>query len=518
MNHPKVLVLGLDGAEPTSIRHWAETGVMPFVNELMHDGASGVLRSTVPPYTPTAWTSIVTGVNPGRHGVFGFTRWTDDGREVLVDSSVCRCKTVWDYLTDEGRSSIVVNVPVTYPPRDIHGVLVSGMGTPKDASVFASTPEWQARIEDLVPGYVPDVSVGDAVVTSERKAMATVDEIERALRQRLTLTERLLTTEPWEFAMVVLEAPDRIQHLFWKTVAPGAPDSPEKQRLLTIYRELDEGMRRLVQAAERTGPVVVVVVSDHGFQPLDWNLFINNHLIEKGLLSLKSGTSLARTARTLPAPVRRLAARVAGRAVSRGAVSAAEEIDWKSTTAFSGRVFEQGVYVRSDEAGYASSVSAVRAVLQEMPGPDGTPVVREILGRDDIYSGPRVGDAPDLFPLLDLPGVMMAGSLSHRGLWEAQPGPFGTHHEDGVIIAAGSGVTSTSDLLADAQDVAPTLLRLLGGPLPAGLDGHAIDEVGGGPIGEVALAVERDSVDPGGYTVQEEEEIVAHLKGLGYFE
>ena len=114
MSRPRVLVLGLDGAEPISLRHWAETGVMPFVREMMQDGASGVLRSTIPPYTPTAWTSIVTGVNPGRHGVFGFTRWTDDGREVLVDSSVCRCKTVWDYLTDEGRPSIVVNVPITY--------------------------------------------------------------------------------------------------------------------------------------------------------------------------------------------------------------------------------------------------------------------------------------------------------------------------------------------------------------------------------------------------------------------
>ncbi len=118
---PRVLVIGLDGAEPSSIRTGRRTGVMRFVRELMQDGASGVLRSTMPPYTPTAWTSIITGVNPGRHGVFGFTRWTDDGREVLVDSSVCRCKTVWDYLTEEGRPSIIVNVPITYPPRDIEG-------------------------------------------------------------------------------------------------------------------------------------------------------------------------------------------------------------------------------------------------------------------------------------------------------------------------------------------------------------------------------------------------------------
>ncbi len=113
---------------------------------------------------------------------------------------------------------------------------------------------------------------------------------------------------------------------------------------------------------------------------------------------------------------------------------------------------------------------------------------------------------------------MMAGSLSHRDLWERQPGPFGTHHEDGVILAAGPGVAATSELTADAQDVAPTLLRLLGGPLPVGLDGRPIEELGGETIADVSLPVERNSIDPSGYTTQEEKEIVAHLQGLGYFE
>ena len=518
MSTPRVLVIGLDGAEPSSIRYWAESGLMPFVQELMQDGASGVLRSTIPPYTPTAWTSIVTGVNPGRHGVFGFTRWTDDDREVLVDSSVCRCKTVWDYLTEQGRSSIVVNVPITYPPRDIEGVLVSGMGTPKDATVIASSSEWQERIEEIVPGYVPDVSVGDGATTSQRKAKETVDDIERALRQRLVLTERLLATEPWEFAMVVLEAPDRLQHLFWKKLEPASPASPEKDRILRVYRELDEGMRRLVRTAEDAGPVVVVVVSDHGFQALDWNLFINNHLIRNGLLALKSGPSLARLARTLPTPLRRVASRVAGLLTAGGTVSAAEEIDWSRTIAFSGRVFEQGVYVKARSDGMSASIADVRTVLESMRGPHGQPVVGDIVSREEVYWGPCVGNAPALFPMLDLPGVMMAGSISHRGLWEEQAGPFGTHHENGVILAAGPGIATTDELNADAHDVAPSLLRLLGGPLPAGLDGRPIDELGGASMKEIGIPVERQAAEPSGYTAEEEEEIVAHLQGLGYFE
>ena len=149
-------------------------------------------------------------------------------------------------------------------------------------------------------------------MTSERVAMETVDEIERALRQRLTLTEYLLSTEPWEFAMVVLEAPDRLQHLFWKKLKPTSGESPEKRRLLQIYSEMDEGMRRLVQAAEQSGPVVVVVVSDHGFQALDWNLFINNHLIRQ-VVGSKARPSLARVAAHCQRPIRRARARAAGR-------------------------------------------------------------------------------------------------------------------------------------------------------------------------------------------------------------
>lgn len=491
---------------------------MPFVRELLQDGASGVLRSTIPPYTPTAWTSIVTGVNPGRHGVFGFTRWTDDGREILVDSTVCRCKTVWDYMTEQGRPSIVVNVPITYPPRNIEGVMVSGMGTPKDASVIAAPREWQSRIEEIVPGYVPDVSIGQSVTGSESNALAAVDRIERSLSQRLTLTEHLLAKEPWEFAMVVLEAPDRLQHLFWKQLEPSAPASLQKDRLLRVYRKLDEGMRRLVKVAGRDGPVVVVVVSDHGFQSLEWNLFINNHLIRSGLLTLKKRSSLVRIARTLPGPLRRVAGPLAGRMLGVGSVSIADEIDWERTTAFSGRVFEQGVYIKNGDGIPAAVHAEVRAALERLRGPDDRQVVSEILEREEIYSGPRVKDAPALFPRLGLPGVMMAGSLSHRELWDRQPGPFGTHHDDGVIIAAGPGVAKTNALLADAQDVAPTLLQLLGGPLPSGLDGSAIEELGGAALTEVSLLIERDSVDQSAYTAEQEEEIVEHLRALGYFE
>ena len=69
----RVLLLGLDGMTYSVLEPAFEAGHMPVFQRLLERGASGVLTSTVPPYTPPGWTSIFTGVNPGKHGIFGFT-------------------------------------------------------------------------------------------------------------------------------------------------------------------------------------------------------------------------------------------------------------------------------------------------------------------------------------------------------------------------------------------------------------------------------------------------------------
>jgi predicted AlkP superfamily phosphohydrolase/phosphomutase len=519
MNPPKVLLFGLDAAEPNFLRHWSQAGVMPFLREFYEDGATGVLRSTIPPYTPTAWTSITTGVNPGRHGVFGFTRLTSNMQEAFVDANVCGCKTIWEYLTDQGRPSLVLNVPITYPPRDLNGVLVSGMGTPPGIQKFVSPASYQERIDSLVPGYVPDVSIDGSVAVSERRSWAAVDQIEAALGQRLSLAEHLLASEPWEFAMLVLEAPDRLQHLFWRRLSPSAPPSPERDRLLRIYQQMDEGMRRLANVARHEGPVVVIVVSDHGFQDWNWTLFANNLLRKHGLLALRRGLSLSSVARSLPSPLRRIAARMVSGTISRKHGPDSGQIDWARTRAFSGKVFEQGIYVRGDESPSAFR-DETRSCLETLPCPDGSSgAISELLEREDVYDGPRTTEAPTFFPRFTFPGVMMSGSLSHGELWESQSkSEGGTHHEDGVILAMGPEVQRADSLIADAQDVAPSVLQLLGAPVPRALDGAQISPITRGVVDERDMPIERTEDLISTYTEEQEREITDHLRGLGYFE
>jgi predicted AlkP superfamily phosphohydrolase/phosphomutase len=518
----RVLLLGLDGLAAGHMQWLVANGTMPFLGQMLQRGASGVLKSTIPPYTPQAWTSMVTGVNPGRHGIFGFTRWTSEGRETLVASTDRKVKTIWDLLTEEDRPSIVVNVPMTYPPQPITGVVVSGMGTPPNATDFAYPQGLYEVIQRRFPGYVTDVAIDHTATSSERGAHRTSVAIRKALEERALLMGDLLKEQPWEFAMVVFEAPDRIQHLFWKLLGPDAPDSPERDQALNIYRELDRAMARLVTDTEGGSPLTVIVASDHGFQGLDWVLYLNHVLRKHKLARLKRRPTLRGVSRLAPPVVRRMGARVLGRVSPETLKSSLlSPLDWHRSTAFAGRVYEQGVYVRaSGVADRAERRAAVARALLSIEAPDGSgAAVGEILTREDIYHGPWMEGAPDLFPVIRIPRVMVVpGFGDGRNAWSPVLLPHGTHHEDGILVATGPYVQPTTDLAAGICDVAPTILKLLGGPLPRGLDGVPIAALGGSDVEPRDITIERERPEGDAYTAQEEEAVVERLRGLGYID
>jgi predicted AlkP superfamily phosphohydrolase/phosphomutase len=523
MTTPRVLIIGLDGASPSFFQHWAGEGLLPFMQDAFEGGASGVLRSTIPPYTPTAWTSMVTGVNPGRHGVFGFTRWTDEGREVLVDSSVSRSKPLWELLSEQERPSVVINVPVTYPPRPLRGVLVSGMGTPSGARNYTYPEDVQGLITSVAPDYRTDVLVADRASRSKHASMASLRRIESSLADRLRVAEDLLVRFPWEFSMVVFEAPDRLQHLFWRLIEPGRPPSPGRQAVLDVYRRLDEGLGLLIRRVQAEGPVVVLIVSDHGFQGLDWFLSLNLYLRRHGLLELAHRSPLVWAALLMPAWARGVAGRVMTSRANEDALAprTLSALDRKRSAAFSGQVFEQGVYVcpTGNQAGDRERRELVEATLRDLPSPlDDGPAIVDVLKKEDIYWGAATSAAPDLFPRFRVPGVMLVPRLESSRLWERVTAPYGTHHPDGMVVGLGPGIVHRGDLFADAQDIAPTVLKLLGGPLPEGLDGTPIEALGGGEVPEVPMRTDRAESSPTSYSAQEEEEIAEHLRGLGYLE
>jgi predicted AlkP superfamily phosphohydrolase/phosphomutase len=152
---PKVFVIGLDGATFDLIRPWAASGKLPTFKKLMDSGAWSELRSTVPPVTASAWSSFMTGKNPGAHGLFDFMQRRDDSYDLTPVSARDRDgKAVWDLISDAGKKVIVMNVPVTWPPQPVNGLLITGMLTPRSADNYTYPRELADELREHIGEYI----------------------------------------------------------------------------------------------------------------------------------------------------------------------------------------------------------------------------------------------------------------------------------------------------------------------------------------------------------------------------
>jgi predicted AlkP superfamily phosphohydrolase/phosphomutase len=280
----RVFLLGLDGATFTLLAPWAEQGYLPTLARLMAEGAWGPLESTIPASTPVAWNSLVTGVYPGKHGVFGFVRRRPGSYELEVVTSADRRRpAVWTLAGQAGIPSVVVDVPFTYPPDPIHGVMVSGLGTPDTASAFVHPPGLrEVLLREFSPFPLDVYFSGDLP--------GFLDDAHRLIEHRVRLARFLLRGFPWGFAMLGIMVTDRLQHVVWHYLDPRHPryDAEEAGRVapmvLDVYRRLDDGIGSLL--ADLPADAAVLVASDHGFGPMVRSLSLLRWLGQAGLVAL----------------------------------------------------------------------------------------------------------------------------------------------------------------------------------------------------------------------------------------
>src|SRR3954462_1093616 len=150
----RLVILGLDGATWTVLDPMRRRGLMPNLDALLAKSAHGILRSTIPPVTSAAWTTMMTGCGPARHGIFDHRYYDANADQMKVNNSTrVRVPTVWPLLSQAGRSVISLNVPATYPPLDVRGVVVSGMDAPHLEAALSGAPGLARRLRTKVPPY-----------------------------------------------------------------------------------------------------------------------------------------------------------------------------------------------------------------------------------------------------------------------------------------------------------------------------------------------------------------------------
>lgn len=513
-----ILIVGLDGATLDLVEPWVIDGTLPALGGLMRAGSFGRLASTVPPATFPSWTSFMTGVNPGRHGVFDFTRREPGTYRVrFVNATLRRSPSIWRLLSAAGRRVCVIGVPGTYPPEPVNGCMISGFDTPVTTRANASFV-YPSHLAGEVLGSegfpfadFQELSVGRG--WHARALASMLSSIERKGR----LASRLLERERWDCFMLLLGESDTVAHHFWAFHDRSSPRALAvgdgfHDAIRQVYVKLDEVVGRLCRQAPSAH---VLVVSDHGFGGAgDVAIYLNRFLEREGFLHWKaggagatvSGAARGLAARLVPeswqAPLFRFAGgRVANAIESRIRFGG---IDWTHTQAFSEELnYFPSIWlnVRGREAAgrvAAEDYDRVCADLKErlLAWQDPihrSPVVRRVWRRDEIYSGPCVEEAPDLILDLATPGGYSYVCLPSAGrggeplrrldrkelLGGKLRGMSGSHRPQGLFILKGDGVAPGELHGCWIGDLAPTILALCGCAPPAGWDGRVLSSVRG---------------------------------------
>jgi predicted AlkP superfamily phosphohydrolase/phosphomutase len=449
----RLVMIGLDSADPLLMfQRFADE--MPVLTRLRADAAWGSLHSVIPPITVPAWACMMSGRTPGELGIYGFRnrRAYDYSSLGFATSQDIKVPRIWDLLSANGRSSVVLGVPGTYPPTPLTGCMVSCFLAPSTDATFTYPPELGGELQALTGGYRLDVENFRAPDLGRIR-----QDIFDMTEQRFTVARHLMKEQDWDFLSFVDMGPDRLHHGFWKYCDPDHPrytaGNEHEHVFRDYYRALDRHIGDLLD--DVPADAAVMVVSDHGAQPMLGGFCINEWLREQGLLTLNSEPSG-------PTPM------------------SAADVDWAHTIAWA----EGGYYGRLylNVAGrepdgtvppshYDATLDEIAAALTAMPGPDGGPLGTRVMRPEQIY--PEVaGFPPDL--------VVYAGNLRYRALAtlglgqglftvDNDTGPdHANHAEHGIVMLHGMGVDPGRRDDLSIYDISPTLHEYFGlGDQPA---------------------------------------------------
>ena len=470
MKNSKVILLGFDGATFDALNPLVEQGKLPTIARLIHEGVSAPLMSTIHPLTPCAWSSMVTGLNPGKHGIFDFRRRRPGTYALeIVNSRLRDGAALWTILTQHGKKVGVFNVPLTFPPDPVKGFMISGMDAPRSSS-FTYPAALQADIQGVIGNYSIDVNG----FCSDAKEYA--NRILRMLDNRIDTFHYLLQRySDLDFLMAVFVAPDRLQHAFWKYLDPGAPEfglaEAEffRSAFERCYRRLDDLIGELLQGSSED--TTIMVVSDHGFGPLYKDVYLNRWLIDHSFLRLKE-----------PSP-------------DKGSAFF-DSVGWSQTKAYSFGYFGN-IYLNlrgREPAGIVEEGKEAedlrRIIIKELghfrDPESGQPMVDSVFRREELYWGPHIREAPDLLVIMRNYAYMTRDG--YEGVSPTVVGPpmqyqtnviqhSGNHRIEGLCMMRGAPVRVGARMKrAGIMDIAPTVLYLMGLPISPEMDGRVLEE------------------------------------------
>lgn len=459
----RVAVIGLDCAEPSLLfDRYADQ--LPNITRLRQDGVYGRLESVTPAITVPAWSCMTSGKDPGTLGIYGFRNRSDYayGNLSIANGDAVHEPRLWDILSRYGKHSIVLGVPGTYPPTPIQGEMVSCFLTPNAAADYT----YPAALKSAIEGWVGDYPFDIKHFRTNDKVWL-LEQLYAMTRKHFEVARQLIQRHDWDFFMMVEIGVDRMHHGFWRFMDTAhrlyEPESPFHNAILDYYVMVDREIGTLLTLfGEQTH---VLVVSDHGAKRMDGGICLNEWLIREGYLVLNEAPDPSQP------PVR----------------FEDLNVDWSRTRAWGeggyyGRLFlnvegrePQGIV--APEA-TASLLAEISAMLEALGDENGAPIGTHCFQPQEIYHEVN-GIPPDL--------LIYFGDLAWRSIgtvgwnrihvFENDTGPDDANHaQHGIFIYHDPQRNLNGRELTGLHlmQIAPTVLKLLGIPIPADMQRPAI--------------------------------------------
>jgi predicted AlkP superfamily phosphohydrolase/phosphomutase len=496
-----VLIVGWDGADWDILDPLIDRGDLPTLGALIGRGQRGVSRSCLPSHSWAAWPTFLTGRDPAGHGVFDILEYRPGASRRLPVSSASILAPTWPArLSAAGRTTLLVNVPLTYPPPAIRGVAIAGGVIPQGA-VFSHPPEAGPAL-----GWPIN---GGSWTTFRGRPLDLVADVERVTRARAAAMRQLMDDQEWDVACMVFVSPDRIQHCLLEYVHAGHPrhaevaDGEVAERVRDVYRLLDAELATLLDRTD--GDDLVLLMSDHGHQPCTRALNMNRVLEHLELLEMGRGSGLVSLLAWGRA--RSVARRVYDRLGLHGRVAVpTPPVEWARTTAYTSVTSTgEGVSIalqgrepegRVAKADYERVRDDVAQRLLAFTDPEtGDRPIGRVLRKEQVLSGPYLDRAPDLL----LEGAPLYSLTHARRMVEQADWLSGDHRPQGVYVATGPDVEPGAGPEVSLAGFAARICAAAG----VEWDGEGAE-----PPAE-AVAV---------FSEDEEREVEERLRGLGYLE
>lgn len=530
-----VFVFALDGASPDLLWDWIDRGHLPHLANLKQNGIHGNLRSIFPPLTGPAWTSFQTGVNPGKHNVFHWLNFQQDYDGKILHSSDIRSPTIWDIISQQGGKVGSVSLPMTYPPQNSRGYMVSGFLAPPSASNISYPKSLYKELQQQIPEF----EFAPRPYTLWDKPHSWVSHLKEVVKGRAKATRYIYDKHfdgtDNELLVTHFLSTDYVQHFLWPE------NSSNWDPRLEVFQAVDEQIGRIMEQAPSNS--TFMIVSDHGFGPVDQQFNINNWLHNKGYLRLKNnpwskfketiynlgisqkrlqswGEFLYPLARRLNIVENNFVA-LSNNGLINSLFLSPHDVDWENTVAYSrsdigsirlnvqGRD-PQGIVTKQD---YHHQRSQIINDLAEVRNPQsGNLLTKWIKTKEEVYSGPFLDKGPDILfnPLSEktvgFGGIMFPSSQVFCSSYDP-----GDHRRNGVLLTAPT-TEETSEVHASIMDIAPTLLNLLSIPISTNMDGKIIREI----APEEPSYQDYDSSQGTGDVERGDEQVKERLQDLGY--